>query len=90
MNRKDDILYNITQHNFSVILPIRSIASGVQTEEHPQPGRSFFAVGFPRTTYIPDCPLGRKVCGSYSIFLILHTILITIFNDFFFGRCCAI
>lgn len=38
-----------------------SIASGVQNETHPHPGRSFFAVGFPRTCYLPDCPLGRKV-----------------------------
>lgn len=44
-----------------------SIASGVQNEQHPHPGRSFFAVGFPRTTYLPDCPLGRKV-NSISIF----------------------
>ncbi|XP_031625585.1 protein deltex, partial [Contarinia nasturtii] len=41
---------------------VYNIASGVQTEQHPHPGRSYFAVGFPRTTYIPDCPLGRKVC----------------------------
>lgn len=45
---------------FNVILNF-SIASGVQNELHPHPGRSFFAVGFPRTCYIPDCPLGRKV-----------------------------
>lgn len=38
-----------------------SIASGIQTEQHPFPGRPFFAVGFPRNAYLPDCPLGRKV-----------------------------
>lgn len=44
-----------------ICLFLLSIASGLQTEQHPHPGRSFFAVGFPRTAYLPDCPLGRKV-----------------------------
>lgn len=46
---------------------IYSIASGVQTEEHPHPGRAFFAVGFPRICYLPDCPLGRKVLRFLKI-----------------------
>lgn len=46
---------------FINFFPLPSIASGVQTAQHAHPGRSFFAVGFPRTCYIPDCPLGRKV-----------------------------
>jgi len=44
-----------------------SIASGLQTEEHPHPGRAFFAVGFPRICYLPDCPLGRKVLRFLKI-----------------------
>lgn len=44
-----------------------SIASGIQNQEHPHPGRAFFAVGFPRVCYLPDCPLGRKVLRFLKI-----------------------
>lgn len=46
---------------------VYDIASGIQTEEHPHPGRAFFAVGFPRICYLPDCPLGRKVLRFLKI-----------------------
>ncbi|XP_036318078.1 protein deltex [Rhagoletis pomonella] len=46
---------------------VYDIASGVQTDEHPHPGRAFFAVGFPRVCYLPDCPLGRKVLRFLKI-----------------------
>ncbi|XP_037936532.1 protein deltex-like [Teleopsis dalmanni] len=46
---------------------VYDIVSGVQTEEHPHPGRAFFAVGFPRICYLPDCPLGRKVLRFLKI-----------------------
>jgi deltex-like protein len=38
-----------------------SIASGIQTDSHPNPGRAFFAVGFPRICYLPESPTGRKI-----------------------------
>ncbi|XP_067639158.1 protein deltex [Eurosta solidaginis] len=46
---------------------VYDIASGVQNEDHPHPGRAFFAVGFPRVCYLPDCPLGRKVLRFLKI-----------------------
>ncbi|GAB0094560.1 Protein deltex [Sergentomyia squamirostris] len=46
---------------------IYNIASGIQGPGHPYPGRAFFAVGFPRTCYLPDCPLGRKVLRFLKI-----------------------
>ncbi|XP_030380902.1 protein deltex [Scaptodrosophila lebanonensis] len=46
---------------------VYDIASGLQTAEHPHPGRAFFAVGFPRVCYLPDCPLGRKVLRFLKI-----------------------
>lgn len=52
---------SLYKKKYLIYLFICSIASGLQTHLHPHPGRSFFAVGFPRTTYLPDCPLGRKV-----------------------------
>jgi deltex-like protein len=38
-----------------------SIASGIQGAEHPNPGRPYYAVGFPRVCYLPDTAKGRKV-----------------------------
>ncbi|TRY64787.1 hypothetical protein DNTS_004397 [Danionella cerebrum] len=37
------------------------IPAGVQTSEHPNPGRKFSARGFPRNCYLPDTEKGRKV-----------------------------
>lgn len=44
-----------------------SIASGVQNEDHPNPGRAFFAVGFPRLCYLPENPIGRKILRYLKI-----------------------
>ncbi|XP_055522468.1 protein deltex [Wyeomyia smithii] len=44
-----------------------NIASGIQGAEHPHPGRAFFAVGFPRTCYLPDGLLGRKILRYLKI-----------------------
>ncbi|XP_015974499.2 E3 ubiquitin-protein ligase DTX4 isoform X3 [Rousettus aegyptiacus] len=40
---------------------IYSIPPGVQGPEHPNPGKSFSARGFPRHCYLPDSEKGRKV-----------------------------
>lgn len=51
-----------------------SIASGIQGPEHPNPGRPYYAVGFPRVCYIPDTDKGRKVsiliifCLAFALF----------------------
>ncbi|XP_014231562.1 protein deltex-like isoform X2 [Trichogramma pretiosum] len=37
------------------------IPSGIQGAEHPHPGQTYYAVGFPRTCYLPDSELGRRV-----------------------------
>uniref|UniRef100_A0A8D8SP62 E3 ubiquitin-protein ligase n=1 Tax=Cacopsylla melanoneura TaxID=428564 RepID=A0A8D8SP62_9HEMI len=37
------------------------ISSGVQTYEHPNPGKPYYAVGFPRVCYLPDTDKGRRV-----------------------------
>jgi len=44
-----------------------SIASGIQGPEHPNPGRPYYAVGFPRVCYLPDTEKGRKVLRLLSI-----------------------
>ncbi|XP_055604063.1 protein deltex [Uranotaenia lowii] len=44
-----------------------NIASGIQAQEHPHPGRAFFAVGFPRTCFLPDGLLGRKILRYLKI-----------------------
>ncbi|KAG8231848.1 hypothetical protein J437_LFUL008619 [Ladona fulva] len=44
-----------------------NITSGIQGTEHPNPGRPFYAVGFPRVCYLPDTPKGRKVLRLLQI-----------------------
>ncbi|XP_028917444.1 E3 ubiquitin-protein ligase DTX4 isoform X1 [Ornithorhynchus anatinus] len=40
---------------------IYNIPPGIQGPEHPNPGKSFTARGFPRHCYLPDSEKGRKV-----------------------------
>jgi deltex-like protein len=35
--------------------------NGIQGVGHPQPGKPFFAIGFPRTAFLPDTEKGRRV-----------------------------
>lgn len=44
-----------------------SISSGIQGPEHPNPGRPFYAVGFPRICYLPDTDKGRTVLKLLSV-----------------------
>uniref|UniRef100_A0A673TVY3 E3 ubiquitin-protein ligase n=1 Tax=Suricata suricatta TaxID=37032 RepID=A0A673TVY3_SURSU len=43
---------------------IYSIPPGIQGPEHPNPGKSFSARGFPRHCYLPDSEKGRKAEGK--------------------------
>lgn len=45
----------------------RRITSGIQGMEHPNPGRPYYAVGFPRVCYLPDTKKGRLVLRLLSI-----------------------
>ncbi|KAI4820305.1 hypothetical protein CesoFtcFv8_003843 [Champsocephalus esox] len=40
---------------------VYDIPAGIQTNEHPSPGKKFSARGFPRHCYLPDNDKGRKV-----------------------------
>ena len=44
-----------------------SIPSGIQGPEHPNPGQTYYAVGFPRVCYLPDTDLGRRVLRLLQI-----------------------
>lgn len=46
--------------NCRTIQIIYNIQSGIQNNEHPNPGREYYAVGFPRIAYLPDNSTGRK------------------------------
>lgn len=43
------------------------IPSGIQGSEHPNPGQTYYAVGFPRVCYLPDNNLGRRVLRLLQI-----------------------
>ncbi|XP_045478217.1 protein deltex [Harmonia axyridis] len=47
--------------NCNTIQIVYNIQSGIQGPEHPNPGREYYAVGFPRIAYLPDNPKGRKI-----------------------------
>ncbi|KAF6203654.1 hypothetical protein GE061_001986 [Apolygus lucorum] len=53
---------NIPSHpNVSLIQITYHIPSGIQSREHPNPGRPYYAVGFPRVCYLPDNKQGRHI-----------------------------
>lgn len=56
-----------------------SIASGIQGVEHPNPGRPYYAVGFPRVCYIPDTDKGRKV-RKLHLFICCYYIFVIFFH----------
>ncbi|XP_077971998.1 putative E3 ubiquitin-protein ligase DTX2 isoform X2 [Styela clava] len=47
--------------NCGTIQVTYNISSGMQTSEHPHPGKRFIAHGFPRVGYLPDNNKGRRV-----------------------------
>lgn len=44
-----------------------SIQSGIQGPDHPNPGKEYYAVGFPRVAYLPDSSRGQKVLRLLNI-----------------------
>ncbi|PNF19840.1 hypothetical protein B7P43_G12530 [Cryptotermes secundus] len=54
-------------HGTNTLQITYNIASGIQGPEHPNPGRPYYAVGFPRVCYLPDTEKGRKVLKLLSI-----------------------
>ncbi|KAJ8975954.1 hypothetical protein NQ317_011922 [Molorchus minor] len=46
---------------------LMNIQSGIQGPDHPNPGREYYAVGFPRIAYLPDSPKGRKILRLLNV-----------------------
>lgn len=60
--------YSLPGHNGSRTIQITyNIVSGIQGSEHPNPGRPYYAVGFPRVCYLPDTEKGRKILRLLSV-----------------------
>lgn len=53
-------------YKYYFIFYIFRISSGIQGEEHPHPGRPYYALGFPRICYLPDTEKGRRVLSLLS------------------------
>ncbi|XP_044253813.1 protein deltex [Tribolium madens] len=53
--------------NYRTIQIVYNIQSGIQGPDHPHPGKEYYAVGFPRVAYLPDCPKGQKVLRLLNI-----------------------
>lgn len=53
--------------NHRTIQIIYNIQSGIQSVEHPNPGREYYAVGFPRIAYLPDNSAGRRALRLLNV-----------------------
>ena len=47
--------------NYHTIQITYNFQNGTQTARHPHPGRPYYAIGFPRTSFLPDTDRGRLV-----------------------------
>lgn len=47
--------------NYHSIQITYNFQNGTQTARHPHPGRPYYAIGFPRTAFLPDTDRGRLV-----------------------------
>lgn len=45
---------------------VYDITSGIQGSDHPNPGRRYTARGFPRTCYLPNNEVGRRVLKLFA------------------------
>jgi deltex-like protein len=45
--------------NYHSIQITYNFHNGVQSARHPHPGRPYYAIGFPRTAFLPDTERGR-------------------------------
>lgn len=43
------------------------MSSGIQGVEHPNPGRPYYAVGFPRMSFLPNTKKGKKVLHLLNV-----------------------
>ncbi|CAH0564263.1 unnamed protein product [Brassicogethes aeneus] len=53
--------------NCRTIQIVYNIQSGIQGPDHPNPGREYYAVGFPRIAYLPDSPKGRRILRLLNV-----------------------
>ncbi|RZC40797.1 deltex [Asbolus verrucosus] len=53
--------------NYRTIQIVYNIQSGIQGPDHPNPGKEYYAVGFPRIAYLPDSPQGQKVLRLLNV-----------------------
>ncbi|KAG1701750.1 E3 ubiquitin-protein ligase DTX4 [Nymphon striatum] len=55
------IPYSLPTYNCHTIRIVYNIPGGIQTSEHPNPGKRYTSRGFPRHCYLPDNEDGHKV-----------------------------
>ena len=41
--------------------------NGIQCSNHPLPGQPFYAIGFPKTAFLPDTEKGRRILGKAGV-----------------------
>lgn len=52
---------NRASKTFKLFQITYNIQSGIQGDDCPHPGEPYLSIGFPRTAFLPDTEVGRKV-----------------------------
>eukprot|EP00092_Neocalanus_flemingeri_P017841 GFUD01019305.1.p1 GENE.GFUD01019305.1~~GFUD01019305.1.p1 ORF type:complete len:875 (-),score=189.45 GFUD01019305.1:87-2711(-) len=61
--------------------------NGTQSPKHPKPGQPFYAIGFPKTAFLPDNEQGRTVLSMLEkAFNLGHTFMVNHSGDIVWGN----
>jgi len=61
--------------------------NGTQSPKHPTPGQPFYAIGFPKTAFLPDTEQGRSVLSMLEkAFNLGHTFMVNQTGDIVWGN----
>ena len=61
--------------------------NGTQSPKHPSPGKPYFAIGFPKTAFLPDTEQGRTILEMLEkSFNLGHTFLVDEAGDIVWGH----
>ena len=72
--------------NYHSIQITYNFQNGTQSPKHPSPGNPYFAIGFPKTAFLPDTEQGRSILEMLEkSFNLGHTFLVDEGGDIVWG-----
>jgi len=73
--------------NYHSIQITYNFQNGTQSPKHPTPGKPFYAIGFPKTAFLPDTEQGRTVLSMLEkAFNLGHTFVVNQSGDIVWGE----